>query len=230
MVSVRMVGCPQKVTKKFPISSGFRNLKTKVCFEPFWATLVLINLLIKLIRESNAARHNSVKHSCFVIFRNIIVINDATIIDPIWKWSLPCVLFIMSNEIRYFVLNVISYFLWPSCVVQSRRLTSGATYLVTLVRVCADGFLLACLWSLPVFTARVRSTREGTVFTGVCLSTFRGGYLPSGWWGGGYLLSSGRGGYLPWPGWGGTYSALARGGVPTLAGVGVPTKVDTPLG
>ena len=59
-----------------------------------------------------------------------------------------------------------------------------------------------------IVTARVRSTREGTVFTGVCLLTFLGGgYLPSGL--GGYLPSqvwmdggrypptfSGRG-YLP---------------------------------
>ena len=36
-------------------------------------------------------------------------------------------------------------------------------------------------------TARVRSTREGTVFTGVCLLTFGEGRVPhprSGWWGG----------------------------------------------
>ena len=88
-----------------------------------------------------------------------------------------------------------------------------------------------------IFTARVRSTREGTVFTGVCLSTFRGGtYLPGG---GGVPTQLWMGGYLPWLGWGvptlarvgrvptlagvggGTYSAL-DGGVPTLAG-GVPT-------
>ena len=30
---------------------------------------------------------------------------------------------------------------------------------------------------------RVSSTSEGTVFTGVCLLTFRGGGTPSGWWG-----------------------------------------------
>ena len=41
-----------------------------------------------------------------------------------------------------------------------------------------------------IFTARVRSVREGTVFTGVCLFTFLGGnpfrlmgVTPSGWWG-----------------------------------------------
>ena len=65
-----------------------------------------------------------------------------------------------------------------------------------------------------IFTARIRSTREGTVFTGVCLSTSRGweglptfqveGYPPSQVWMGGYLPWQGDtylgGVYLPW--WG----------------------------
>ena len=102
------------------------------------------------------------------------------------------------------------------------------------------------------FTARVRSTREGTVFTGVCLSTSRGGtYLPrrggglptfpvpdvggthlrrSRWGGvptlarwGVYLPSQfPGGGYLPWMGEGGTYLGWGEG-VPTLDGGGVPT-------
>ena len=44
--------------------------------------------------------------------------------------------------------------------------------------------------TVGIITGRVRSTREGTVFTGVCLLTFRGGYpiqlvggTPSIWWG-----------------------------------------------
>ena len=71
-------------------------------------------------------------------------------------------------------------------------------------------------------TARVRSTREGTVFTGVCLSTFRGGgtYLPDG--GGGGTYSGLDGGRVPTygRGGGGTYSALAGGGVPTQLWLG----------
>ena len=65
-----------------------------------------------------------------------------------------------------------------------------------------------------IITARVRSTREDTVFTGVCLSTSSGGgYLPSGQ-GGTYLrrgyLPSPVGGYIPWQG--GT--SLGRGYLP----------------
>ena len=96
---------------------------------------------------------------------------------------------------------------------------------------------------IQFFTARVHSTREGTVFTCVCLSTFRGvptfrmvgGYLlRSGWWGeggtylgwgGGYLPMARVGGYLPMAGVGG-YLPMARvgGGVPTYGqGGGVPT-------
>ena len=84
-----------------------------------------------------------------------------------------------------------------------------------------------------IVTARVRSTREGTVFTGVCLLTSRGGgYLPSGQVGGGYLLSGlDRGGYLLSSGWGGvptqlwtegggTYSALDGGGYLLSSGRG----------
>ena len=52
-----------------------------------------------------------------------------------------------------------------------------------------------------IITARVRSTREGTVFTGVCLLTFRGGYPIQVWMVGGY----------PIPGLGGTPS---QGGTP----------------
>ena len=83
---------------------------------------------------------------------------------------------------------------------------------------------------LHLVTARVRSIREGTVFTGVCLSTFRSrgvypirrpgggthyrfrqGGTPSSWWGGYPILSPGGGvphpvdwGY-PIPGPGGGY-------------------------
>ena len=102
--------------------------------------------------------------------------------------------------------------------------------------------------SVSLFTARVRSTREGTVFTGVYLSTFRGGgtYLSASRWGGGtYLPRSGwEGEYLPWPGGGvptlagvgGTYLGWG-GGVPTFPGLdggvpppreGTPTRVGTP--
>ena len=79
-----------------------------------------------------------------------------------------------------------------------------------------------CLRNKEIITARVRSTREGTVFTGVCLSISRGGYLPSGQGGGGtYLPRSGQG--VPtFPGGGG-----GTGGVPTFLaldwGGGVPT-------
>ena len=82
---------------------------------------------------------------------------------------------------------------------------------------------------LAFVTARVSSTREGTVFTGVCLLTFTGGYLPSGWWGGTYSgldgggggvpTLAGVGGYIPWLGWG--VPTLARvGGYLPMAGVG----------
>ena len=67
------------------------------------------------------------------------------------------------------------------------------------------------------FTARVRSMREGTVFTGVCLLTSRGG-VPT--------FRAGRG--VPtqlWTG-GGVPTQLWTGGVPTLARVGgVPTQL-----
>ena len=82
-----------------------------------------------------------------------------------------------------------------------------------------------CVTQTAIFTARVRSTREGTVFTGVCLLTFGGGtYLSASGWGGTYLPRSGWGGGVPTlAGWvGGTYLGWV-GGVPTLAGWGVPT-------
>ena len=46
----------------------------------------------------------------------------------------------------------------------------------------------------------------------------RGGYLPSGWWGGGYLLSGLDGGYLSSQVrvWEGTYLLSVGEGVPTL--------------
>ena len=84
-----------------------------------------------------------------------------------------------------------------------------------------------------IFTARVRSTREGTVFTGVCLFTFRGevptfqmvgGYLLRfRWWGWGTYL--GWGGGVPTYGWGGGGTYLWLGwGVPTYGqGGGIPT-------
>ena len=62
-----------------------------------------------------------------------------------------------------------------------------------------------CLKLPVVVTARVRSTREGTVFTDVCSHLGGGGYLPSG-----------QGGYLP--------SQVWMGGVPTFPGRGVPTS------
>ena len=67
-------------------------------------------------------------------------------------------------------------------------------------------------------TAGVRSTREGTVLTGVCLLTLGGGGLPhprSGWWGG-YPIP-GVGGGVPHPGsgwWGGTPFQVWVGGYP----------------
>ena len=65
-----------------------------------------------------------------------------------------------------------------------------------------------------IFTARVRSTRK-VLFSqvSVCSHLGGGGYLPSGQGGSGWW-----GWYLPWPEW----------GVPTLAGVGVPTLVGVP--
>ena len=67
-------------------------------------------------------------------------------------------------------------------------------------------------------TARVRSTREGTVFIGVCPFTSVGGGVPTfpvPRWGGGCLPSQfpgGGEGYLP--------SQFPGGGVPTLDGGG----------
>ena len=88
------------------------------------------------------------------------------------------------------------------------------------------------MWVLllpPAYVVR----RKGTVFTGVCLLTFRAGtYLPSwgvplaksGWGGGTYLPRQGvppsqawMEGYLPWM-WG--YLPWMGGGVPTLDGGG----------
>ena len=75
-----------------------------------------------------------------------------------------------------------------------------------------------------IFTARVRSTREGTVFTGVCLLTFQGGYpVPglggtparSGWWGEGYPISG--------LGWGGTPARSWLWGGGTRGTWGTPT-------
>ena len=75
-----------------------------------------------------------------------------------------------------------------------------------------------------IFTARVRSTREGTVFTGVCLSTSGGGtYLPGGWGGDTYSALDGGGGtYLPRSGqgvpstWEGRYPLPGKVGTPRL--------------
>ena len=55
-----------------------------------------------------------------------------------------------------------------------------------------------------IFTACIRSTREGTVFTGVCMLTFRGGYPIQVWMVEGY----------PIPGVGGTQPGLHDGGYP----------------
>ena len=76
------------------------------------------------------------------------------------------------------------------------------------------------------FTARVRSTREGTVFTGVFLSTSGGGGLPTFWaggGGGGVPTFPGPGGGVPtfWVG-GGTYFSGLGGGWPTLVGGYLP--------
>ena len=73
--------------------------------------------------------------------------------------------------------------------------------------------------------------QEEVIFS-VCLSVHtRGGYLPSGWWGGGTysgLDGGGRGGTYSGLDMGGGYllSGLDRGGVPTFPGLdrgGVPT-------
>ena len=87
----------------------------------------------------------------------------------------------------------------------------------------------AIKFSMFLVIATVRSTREGTVFTGVCLSTSGGGgtYLPGGGGGGVPTLRSGRGVGVPtqvWVGGGGTYlSQVWMGG-------GVPTQVWTGRG
>ena len=97
-----------------------------------------------------------------------------------------------------------------------------------------------------IFTARVRSTREGTVFTGVCLFTSWGGgggthfpgpgrgdyYLARGG-GGGTTLRCGGGGVLPttsmWGSttsmWGGYY--LQAGGTTSSQGVLPPGRGGT---
>ena len=71
----------------------------------------------------------------------------------------------------------------------------------------------------PIFTARVRSTREGNVYTWECLSTGGGGYLPWPGGGGAPTLQLMGGTYL---GLGGT--CLGQEGVPPLEG-GVPTSI-----
>ena len=99
-----------------------------------------------------------------------------------------------------------------------------------------------------IITARVRSTREGAVFTGVCLLTFREGVphprsggTPSQVWGVPHLRSggtpsqvwTGRGGGYPIPGldggvphprsgWGGTPSQVWMGLPHPRSGQGVP--------
>ena len=72
-------------------------------------------------------------------------------------------------------------------------------------------------------TTRVRSTREGTVFTGVCLSTSRGG-VPTFQVEGYHLPRSGLGGGVP------TFPGLDRGGTHLPRQGGVPTLGSTYLG
>ena len=76
------------------------------------------------------------------------------------------------------------------------------------------------LGHINIVTARVRSTREGTVFTGVCLITFQGGggYPIQIWMvGGGVPHPDLDGGGTPsqvWE-WGGTYPGLDGWGYPS---------------
>ena len=68
-----------------------------------------------------------------------------------------------------------------------------------------------------IFTARVRSTREGTVFTGVCLFTSGGGVA--------HPADGGGGGGTPFPGLDGGYSSqIQAGGTPP--GKGVPSHLE----
>ena len=69
---------------------------------------------------------------------------------------------------------------------------------------------------LTIFTARVRSMREGNIYTWKCLSVhFGGGVTRSSLgWGGGYLIQ-------PWTG---GVPSLRSGGVPSLRSGGYPVS------
>ena len=99
---------------------------------------------------------------------------------------------------------------------------------------CNNGTLLAtfkdCLMLLSrnptwqVVTARVRSTREGTVFTGVCLSTFGRRGTPSGQWG---VPPSSQLEGTPSSWWGRGYPHLANGGGTPIRPAGGTTNWPT---
>ena len=93
-----------------------------------------------------------------------------------------------------------------------------------------------------VITARVRSTREGTVFTGVCLSTFRGGVPPCSQLGGYpfqlmggipiYLRGNTKSSWWGAPPLSGVPPSGQREGVPHLVNRGYPHPANggTPIG
>ena len=131
---------------------------------------------------------------------------------------------------------MVTVVLWPESGDQIRAPKTANLH--TLKKVhrfaakCLDIKVVTCVLSLAIavslITARVRSTREGTVFTGVCLLTSRGGGYPVQLMGGtpfparqgGYPIQL-MGGYpLPRSGWGGTPFPGPDGGVP-------PSQVQT---
>ena len=160
------------------------------------------------------------------------------------SWNMRAVLLITVSVCCKFSFALIrnDVDVWYKCLMgNTRKIRDSSFVYLTLSDEHWQNLVMLRLqgtMGMWLVTARVRSTREGTVFTGVCLSTFRGGtylpdgggvptqvlgggYLPKAGVGGGYLLSSGwgggtylgQGGGVPtqlWPGGGGTY--LGRGG------------------
>ena len=76
---------------------------------------------------------------------------------------------------------------------------------------------------LNVFTARVRSTREGNIYTWECLSVH-----PADWRGGWVTPSQVQAGGTPssWWGWGTPSQVQVGGGTPSQVQVGLPHPTD----
>ena len=130
---------------------------------------------------------------------------------PFEKWIFSTFLYILQFSNGHNSLNKLDRHLQMK---RDTMLISILVFCLTFSFTNTQCGVNCCVFALvAIITTRVRSTREGNVYTWECLFVHRGwrgtyidwGYLP--WLGGGTYL---RGGYLPWL------------GVPTL-NWGVPT-------